>query len=858
MSDVIDIITNLSFTADTTKLDAAYKRLTEIIELITKHSGDLNNLNILKDAASSKDIERLEAINKKHRETTKALQDELTALKALIAGNDNLKQSIENNIASLTNYINSTKKAAAEDNNAAKGLSTVSAGSKDATFTLTNLNYIVQDLPYGFIGISNNITPLVQSFSNLSAGAGGLRAALAAMGAALIGPQGIFFAISVISSLLITFGDRLFDSGEKAEEAVPKFEEFTKSLNKLLKSLKSGIFDEKIEIGVLFDVAKRGGVAGDKAISDLRSKAPGIFGTKDKPILSDEDIKRGAGMSQLLSGTAYKKKFETAKNYISDSYKKTVEINEALEKNGAAYKAQLEIVGKYEKEFLISKEVPIMQTVTSITYEHQKKKLDKILEEGKALRAQKAAIEESSKRTKEELSGLYIGASALEKADELELDKDKTGRSKSTPRQKNVDLYQEALRSIEEESNLSKLYSFAIKEATDAIDAELKIYDIINQRRIAQGIIITDKQKADEEKQLKETIASYKQIRSVLGEQIELQSLLQKADTADAFGKTRDAAKFRLEAKELDIKIRETNIDTDIIKPIDNFSTRFAQPKIADREISKTDYSKQIKDEEKRRKEERKIAEDSAKEIQDNIFAIMQQGIERQKTLLDLEVQIRSERVNQAVLLAQQGNAEILKSEQDRLNKTQKEREKVARRQVELNNIMAASSAALTMAKSLETIATAGTGGEGYSAPIRILAAVAALSAGFAAVASLAKSANSFKDGVVNFNGAGTTTSDSNQVYISRGESVITAKATKAYAPILEAMNANKPLPMPYTAIMNNQVGVRQDYRTLEKRLDRLIEAHEKNSVSVKTMVTNGQIANIVESERRFNRLQWS
>jgi|GEM_PF-4996158 hypothetical protein len=52
--------------------------------------------------------------------------------------------------------------------------------------------------------------------------------------------------------------------------------------------------------------------------------------------------------------------------------------------------------------------------------------------------------------------------------------------------------------------------------------------------------------------------------------------------------------------------------------------------------------------------------------------------------------------------------------------------------------------------------------------------------------------AGAFKEGVENFQGKGTETSDSNLVLISRGESVITAKATKQYKGLATAMNEGK------------------------------------------------------------------
>ena len=49
-----------------------------------------------------------------------------------------------------------------------------------------------------------------------------------------------------------------------------------------------------------------------------------------------------------------------------------------------------------------------------------------------------------------------------------------------------------------------------------------------------------------------------------------------------------------------------------------------------------------------------------------------------------------------------------------------------------------------------------------------------------------------FAKGIENFKGVGTETSDSNLVRISKGESIITAKATKNYAGLATAMNKNK------------------------------------------------------------------
>ena len=112
----------------------------------------------------------------------------------------------------------------------------LSIGSNQATQSLTNLSRIAQDAPYGFIGIANNINPLVESFGRLKGETGTTGGALKALGAALTGPAGIGLAVGVASSLLVTFGDRLFGAGKAAEK--------TKSDADKLKDSINGIFGE--------------------------------------------------------------------------------------------------------------------------------------------------------------------------------------------------------------------------------------------------------------------------------------------------------------------------------------------------------------------------------------------------------------------------------------------------------------------------------------------------------------------------------------------------------------------------------------------------------------------------------------
>lgn len=102
---------------------------------------------------------------------------------------------------------------------AEKSLKRLDPAVNQSTQSLTNLGRVVQDAPYGFIGVANNINPLVESFQRLKATTGSTGGALKSLGSSLLGAGGVGLAVSVVSSALVLFGDRLFGAGRKAKEA---------------------------------------------------------------------------------------------------------------------------------------------------------------------------------------------------------------------------------------------------------------------------------------------------------------------------------------------------------------------------------------------------------------------------------------------------------------------------------------------------------------------------------------------------------------------------------------------------------------------------------------------------------------
>ena len=121
---------------------------------------------------------------------------------------------------------------------------------------------------------------------------------------------------------------------------------------------------------------------------------------------------------------------------------------------------------------------------------------------------------------------------------------------------------------------------------------------------------------------------------------------------------------------------------------------------------------------------------------------------------------------------------------------------------------------------------------------------IALAQAGVQAGIIMSKTPPKFAKGVVALNGPGNETSDSIAAYLSKGESIITAKATKQYAPLLEAMNAgtfSNYMPIPQMPdVSQHAEAVRTNSHSAIERLDyeRLGEAFAKK-VNLKQLLVN-------------------
>ena len=140
-----------------------------------------------------------------------------------------LKKSTDvGEIQKLTSKISSVEGSISQLSSKING---VARPTNDATNALSNLSRVAQDAPYGFIGIANNLNPLLESFQRLQTRSGSATEALKSMAAGLVGPAGIGLALGVVSSLAVTFSDEIAAFFIGPTEKLKKFREELLKLN---------------------------------------------------------------------------------------------------------------------------------------------------------------------------------------------------------------------------------------------------------------------------------------------------------------------------------------------------------------------------------------------------------------------------------------------------------------------------------------------------------------------------------------------------------------------------------------------------------------------------------------------------
>lgn len=144
----------------------------------------------------------------------------------------------------------------ADMTNATGAVDAMGGGFSSTGMAVVNFNRVVQDAPFGILGVANNIEPLLLSFQSLKKEAGSTGMALKQLiKGAFTGPGALITVFSVVSSLAIVFSRRSRDTGkagEEASEGISKQAEALRDVAQAYESLNQQTTEQAIENEIAF------------------------------------------------------------------------------------------------------------------------------------------------------------------------------------------------------------------------------------------------------------------------------------------------------------------------------------------------------------------------------------------------------------------------------------------------------------------------------------------------------------------------------------------------------------------------------------------------------------------------------
>jgi hypothetical protein len=195
--------------------------------------------------------------------------------------------------------------------------------SKSARTALTSLSLVIQDLPFGFIGIQNNLPGVIQGFGNLTTTTNGkVLPALKQIGQALIGPAGLFLAFSAVTSG-VTFLVQKYGSLSEAYDALIRG---SKVLTKDQKEFAKGLAEEATDIvtlATLYPKFQNDREKQAEIIEKLNQLSPTYFGNLKAEKTSIDDVTQS--LDKYINSFIGKIYIESQQKRINDLFTKYAE-----------------------------------------------------------------------------------------------------------------------------------------------------------------------------------------------------------------------------------------------------------------------------------------------------------------------------------------------------------------------------------------------------------------------------------------------------------------------------------------------------------------------------------------------------
>ena len=191
--------------------------------------------------------------------------------------------------------VNNIQQTITATNNLGNAFRNIPNSGNQAALALNNLSRIAQDAPYGFIGISNNINPMLESFERLKTTTGSTAGALKAMASSLAGPAGVGLAVGALTSLIVAFGPKISNYIAQVSDA----ELAQRKMNDTLAKATGSAQAEADKLVILSGIVQNNTLSTKERESALNQLQNTYKGNLD---LQKLDINDGARLQEVING----------------------------------------------------------------------------------------------------------------------------------------------------------------------------------------------------------------------------------------------------------------------------------------------------------------------------------------------------------------------------------------------------------------------------------------------------------------------------------------------------------------------------------------------------------------------------
>jgi phenylpyruvate tautomerase PptA (4-oxalocrotonate tautomerase family) len=223
-------------------------------------------------------------------------------------------------------------------------------------------------------------------------------------------------------------------------------------------------------------------------------------------------------------------------------------------------------------------------------------------------------------------------------------------------------------------------------------------------------------------------------------------------------------------------------------------------------------------------------------QLADSVVAFWQKANEAESKALDRSISLQEKRVAAAQRIAERGNAEYLKAEEDRLTELNIKRENAARRQLAIDAALQASQILVGITGAIAKIATPGIGIAETIGAMAVI--VGSLAAGYGLVKSLQGNQPRLAEGTTYLSrGKNRPGKDTIPAWLNEGEAVIPTETNKAYHPTIKAVYDGTVPPETLNTFVRNYHKLKSipqpDYARIKETAELKINSDGKMAVAI-------------------------